>query len=372
MIKGKPEIRHLLKGWYDQNKRDLPWRSTVDPYSIWISEVILQQTRVRQGQDYYQNFISHYPDVQSLAQAGEEDILRHWQGLGYYTRARNLLQAARIIHTRYNNRIPDTYKALASLPGIGDYTASAILSIAFGKTYPVVDGNVRRVISRLLAITLPVNSPRGRSGIYDAARDLVDGPEPGTFNQAIMEFGALCCKPRNPDCGHCILQCHCMAYRQNLVGSLPAGSTKATPRKRYLNYLVINVRNPFGTIILNRRTSRDIWMNMFDFPSLEPGSLMSLDELVAHPGFKQWIPEKMPPVIEISGAAPHILSHQYLYAKYFLMGIDTIADIHFQDNWILVHPDQLNDFPLPRMITRFLEKNLHLMGNKFPPFRINQ
>ncbi len=357
-------IRMSLMAWYDHARRDLPWRRTTDPYSIWISEVILQQTRVGQGQDYYLNFIRRFPDVRALAHADEQDVLRLWQGLGYYTRARNLLKAARIIQEECGGQLPDTYESLAALPGIGEYTASAILSIAFNQSYPVVDGNVRRVISRLMAIASPVDSPKGRLAIYRTASRLVEGPDPGTFNQAIMEFGALYCKPLRPDCDHCVLNRHCGAYRRNLVSQIPVRIPKPDPRKRYLNYLVITVREPVSKIILNKRTSRDIWMNMYDFPVIESEALLNPDELIARPEFRRWFPGKSPPVTETGQTDHHVLSHQYLYAKYFLLSLEDLSGIHFQDTWTLANPDRMKEFPLPRLITRFLEKNPRVMGNK--------
>ncbi|HNS17771.1 MAG TPA: A/G-specific adenine glycosylase [Bacteroidales bacterium] len=360
----KKAIRTLLMEWYERCKRDLPWRHTTDPYSIWISEVILQQTRVDQGKDYYLKFMDQFPDVRSLAKADEQDVLRLWQGLGYYTRARNVLKAARIIHERHHDLVPDTYDSLTALPGIGDYTASAILSIAFGQAFPVLDGNVSRVIARLMAVTDAVDSPDGHLQITSTARDLADGPAPGTFNQAIMEFGALHCKPVRPDCNHCVLRPYCQAFKRNLAGEIPVRKPKANPRKRYLNYLVINARYPAARIVLKKRTSRDVWMNMFDFPLIESDALLSVDELITLPVFRQWFPGRIPSIAEISETDHHILSHQHLYVKYFLISIDDTADIRLQDSWVLAGHGQLKNFPLPRLITRFLEKNLLLMGNK--------
>ena len=365
-------IRTELMAWYDRSRRDLPWRMTRDPYSIWISEVILQQTRVEQGMDYYLRFISRFPDVGTLAQASEQEVLKLWQGLGYYTRARNLLKAAQIIHEKYNGRFPDTRESLVSLPGIGEYTAAAILSIAFSLPYPVVDGNVRRVISRLMGIAAPVNSVKGSREITAAARLLLNDQEPGTFNQAMMEFGALYCKPLHPDCNNCVLRNHCEAYKTNKVNELPVRKQKPDPRSRYFHYLVILIRGKSGQLILQKRLSTDIWKNLYDFPLVEAGTLLNLDQLKIHPEFRDLFKGNIAELSELRGTFRHVLSHQHLFVKYFLIRINDPLNLKYRENWISVDPEHLADLPMPRLITRFLEKNWSDMGNKIPPFRINQ
>ncbi len=364
-------IPALLIGWYDQNQRDLPWRGTNDPYCIWISEIILQQTRVEQGRDYYLRFIHHFPDVQSLAGASEQEVLKLWQGLGYYSRARNLLKAARIIHKKYPDGFPSTYESLINLPGIGEYTAAAILSIAFDQPYPVVDGNVRRVISRLWGITFPADSVKGRNRITALTRQLIHGQAPGKFNQALMEFGALYCKPLKPDCEHCRLKNDCKAYKSKMVSKLPIRKPKLSPRIRYFHYLLIYDESS-NHLIVRKRTLNDIWKNLFDFPMIESGSWLSPTHLKDHYEFRDLFTGKIPELVELRDIYHHVLSHQHLYVKYFLVRIDHPLRFHFPENWSWVSPDHLSDFPMPRLITRFLEKNLSNMGNKFPPFRINQ
>ncbi|MDD5508218.1 MAG: A/G-specific adenine glycosylase [Bacteroidales bacterium] len=358
------DIQAGLMAWYETNRRDLPWRRTTDPYSIWISEVILQQTRIDQGRDYYLRFTGRFPDVGSLARAGEEEVLRLWQGLGYYRRASNLLKAARIIHETFNDRFPDTWESLVTLPGIGDYTAAAILSIAFGKPYPVVDGNVVRVVARLTGLEIPADTTDGRKQIRSAAHRLMDRQQPGTFNQAIMEFGALHCKPIRPDCQHCIVQRHCSAFESGKVTELPVRNPKQEPRIRYFHYFVILLPGTTGQIVLRKRLTRDIWENLYDFPMIESRSLLTEKQLRKHPEFPESFRETVVELSEMKGIHCHMLSHQHLYVKYFLVRIPAPSKIKIPLNWIPVSPERMRDYPMPRLITRFFEKNRAMMGNK--------
>lgn len=366
------DIGLRLMAWYEQNRRDLPWRRTKDPYSVWISEVILQQTRIDQGKDYYLRFTGRFPDVATLALAGEEEVLRHWQGLGYYGRARNLLKSARIIRETFNGRFPDTLESLTALPGIGEYTAAAVLSIAFSKPYPVVDGNVVRVISRLKGILSPIGSSTGKREITAAARMLMDTHEPGIFNQALMEFGSLFCKPQRPDCQHCTLQEYCSAFKDKKVNELPVRIARQDPRIRYFHYLVILPPKKTGPVILRKRQARDIWENLYDFPLIESESLLDMPQLKKHPVFIEWFGNHVNEVVEMKDIVRHVLSHQHLIVKYFLVEIPNPLKLQMPENWIPVSPERLGDYPMPRLITRFFEKNWHDVGNKTSPFRINQ
>ena len=240
-----------LIGWYKKNKRSMPWRQTSDPYKIWISEIILQQTRIDQGMVYYIKFLDHFPDVLSLANATEHDILKLWQGLGYYSRARNLYHAAKIIANDFNGHFPNTFNDLLKLPGIGEYTAAAISSIAFNEPRPVVDGNVLRFLSRFEGIKVPIDTNAGKQLITDIAIKLIDHKQPGEFNQALMEFGALFCKPMNPDCQKCIFRSECKAYTNELVNEIPIKNKQLSKRKRYFYYLIIVDRNK--SVYLNKR-----------------------------------------------------------------------------------------------------------------------
>ncbi|HYG19647.1 MAG TPA: A/G-specific adenine glycosylase, partial [Ohtaekwangia sp.] len=232
--------------WYDQNKRDLPWRQTRDPYKVWLSEVILQQTRVSQGLPYYLKFIEQYPDVHALAAASEQEVLRCWQGLGYYTRARNLHKCAKQVASAHRGIFPTSFAELKTLPGIGDYTAAAIASISFGEQVAVVDGNVFRVLARIFGIDKPINSPEGKNHFSTLANALISKhPQPDIYNQAVMEFGALHCVPKNPLCDSCPFKGICVAAMQELQHALPV-KLKAKPvRKRYFNYFVIRKGHSF-------------------------------------------------------------------------------------------------------------------------------
>jgi len=233
--------RQLLS-WYRKNKRDLPWRHTHDPYLIWLSEVIMQQTRIDQGLPYYEKFAKVYPTVAHLAAAGEQEVLKLWQGLGYYSRARNLHQAAKMIMELHGGSFPSTYSSIRSLKGVGDYTAAAIASISFGLSHPVADGNVLRFLARLYGITDPTDQPETKRHILDLANENIDHRHPGDFNQAMMEFGARVCTPANPDCCHCIFMTCCLAKARGLVGSIPARTVKTPVRKRFIHYLVVTFR----------------------------------------------------------------------------------------------------------------------------------
>lgn len=255
----KSEISHLLICWYNENKRDFPWRKTTDPYKIWVSEIVLQQTRVAQGWNYYLRFIEKFPTLQALAESSEKDVLNMWQGLGYYSRARNMHAAAQTIATHHNNKMPNTYKEIISLKGVGEYTAAAVLSFAFNKPYAVVDGNVYRVLSRLFAIDTPIDTARGKKEFAQLAQELLDVDRPGKYNQAIMDFGAMQCTPTMPLCATCPLQHLCVAFKLNLQPQFPVKQNKTKVRKRYFHYFHIKFD---GTIYLHKRKENDIWKNM--------------------------------------------------------------------------------------------------------------
>ncbi|MFZ4583041.1 MAG: A/G-specific adenine glycosylase, partial [Paludibacter sp.] len=228
-----------LINWYEHNKRELPWRDISDPYRIWISEIILQQTRVNQGISYYLRFVDRFPDVKALATAHEDEVLKYWQGLGYYSRARNLHKTAQIIVEKHNGNFPNSYTEIVQLKGIGAYTAAAICSFAYNQPYGVVDGNVYRVLSRLFAIQTPIDSSQAKNEFSDLATNLLNNSNPGIHNQAIMEFGALQCVPVQPECNTCPFQKTCKAYELDLVDKLPIKASKTKVRERFFNYFFI-------------------------------------------------------------------------------------------------------------------------------------
>lgn len=349
------EITRILIYWYDENKRDLPWRNTRDPYKIWLSEVILQQTRVDQGMEYYLRFIDRFATIQDLARASEEEVLKLWQGLGYYSRARNLHHTAKIISNKYDGVFPDNYDGLLKLKGIGPYTAAAIASISFGLPHPVVDGNVARVISRLFAITDPVNEIIGKKKIEKVLESLIDKSKPGTFNQAVMEFGALFCTPKNPSCQSCPLSSKCAGFAKGLVKMLPQKSVKVKVKQRFFNYLHISYSiNGVPFVYLNKRGEKDIWQGLYDFPMIETNNLMSIDELVRSDDWQALFGDANPHIVASSRSYKHQLTHRQIIAQFYKVEIQNLL-VQNEKEYLLVDESDVNKYPLPRLIDRYLE-----------------
>jgi A/G-specific adenine glycosylase len=256
-----------ILNWYHEHQRDLPWRQTRDPYRVWLSEIILQQTRVAQGMPYYLSFVETFPTVYDLAEAPEEQVLKLWQGLGYYSRARNLHTTAKMVVSEFDGQFPHTYEELKTLKGVGDYTASAIASFCFDVPEPVVDGNVYRVLSRYFGVDIPINSTEGITYFKELAREVMDAENIRDYNQGIMEFGAIQCAPKKPYCLLCPLQESCVALKENKVDILPIKLNKTKVRNRYFNYLVWLDGN--GNTVLEQRKGKGIWQNLYQFPLLE-------------------------------------------------------------------------------------------------------
>ena len=307
-------IVSTLANWYLQHKRDLPWRETQDPYLIWISEIILQQTRVNQGLDYYLRFVQRFPDVRQLDIAHEDEVLKYWQGLGYYSRARNLHKAARRIVELYDGVFPTRFEDVLSLPGIGSYTASAICSFAYHQPYAVLDGNVFRVLSRLFGIDVPIDSSKGKKIFEKYAADLMIHAAPALHNQAIMEFGALQCVPVTPDCVSCPLHSICVAYGDGLQSRLPVKEKKLKQRERFFNYLWVQYDD---CIFLQKRIEKDIWQNLYELPLLEADVLYSPESLMENESFKALFAEFTVEVNSHVHTFRHILSHQIIHARFF-------------------------------------------------------
>ncbi|MBL4723936.1 MAG: A/G-specific adenine glycosylase, partial [Lutibacter sp.] len=268
--------------WYLSNKRDLPWRSTRNPYHIWLSEIILQQTRVDQGMAYYLKFIKVFPTVNDLAAASEEQVLKLWQGLGYYSRARNLHFSAKYVVEQLSGVFPSTYDEILKLKGVGDYTASAIASFCFNEVAAVVDGNVYRVLSRYFGISTPINSTKGIKEFKLLAQELIDVKDPGTHNQAIMEFGARMCKPQNPDCISCPLNESCVAVSEKSIKNLPVKVKKIKIKQRFFNYLVIQTKDKKTKI---GKRENGIWKNLYEFPLIETSKEINENDLIEHKDF---------------------------------------------------------------------------------------
>lgn len=284
----------ILIEWYQDNRRDLPWRRTKNPYLIWISEIILQQTRVAQGYDYYQRFVKRFPDVFSLADADEDEVMKYWQGLGYYSRARNLHAAARSMAEA--GGFPKTYKEVLALKGVGEYTAAAICSFAYGMPYAVVDGNVYRVLSRWLGIETPIDSTEGKRIFAEVAAELLDKAQPGLYNQAIMDFGALQCTPVSPNCMFCPFIDTCVARQKGLVDTLPVKLHKAKVTNRYFNYIYVRMG---AHTLINKRTGNDIWKNLYELPLIETESEVPEEKFYALPQWQEMLAEGEVPSVRL-------------------------------------------------------------------------
>jgi len=333
--------------WYLQNKRELPWRKTNNPYYIWLSEIILQQTRVNQGLEYYRKFITTFPTIYDLAKADEKTILKLWQGLGYYSRARNLHFSAKYIVNELKGKFPENYTTLLKLKGVGDYTASAVASICYNESTAVVDGNVYRVLSRYFGIHTPINSTKGIKEFKQLAQQLIDKKQPGIFNQAVMEFGAIQCKPQNPDCTICPLNSSCIALQKQLVNKLPAKDKKITIRKRFFNYLVIS--DPYNNITIQQRKEKDIWQYLYEFPLIETPKEFHLKELLETNEFCSIANEDATTVSLFNKSMiVHKLSHQHLYTKFWIVTIP--KKLKNSISW-----NDFDNYPVPILIHNFVE-----------------
>ena len=344
------ESKNLI-AWYRKNKRNLPWRETNDPYRIWISEIILQQTRVVQGMAYYLRFLQRFPDIVSLAAAEQEEVLKYWQGLGYYSRARNLHEAAQSIQANHQGVFPRRYEDVLALKGIGSYTAAAIVSLAWNQPYPVIDGNVFRVLGRLFAVSVPYDTGKGKKQYEELASLLMNPQQAGLHNQAIMEFGALQCVPQKPDCNQCPLKNKCLGFASGDPQQFPVKQHKTKVRDRYFNYFFILHE---GNTYLSRRAEKDIWEGLYELPLIETEQSMELAEIIQTDAFKKLFRntgELSISVLEKNGIK-HVLSHQILHAKFYQIEIRT-PDFCL-DKFLKVPLGNMDDYAVPRLIHRFL------------------
>ena len=327
-----------LEEWYEANGRDLPWRRTSDPYFIMLSEFILQQTQICQGMDYYLRFAERFPTAESLADASEEEVMRLWQGLGYYSRARHLHAAAKQIAEK--GHFPKDYAFVRALPGVGDYTAAAIMSFAFGEPYAVLDGNVQRVLARHFGITEPVDTTQGKKLLRALADEMLDHERPALYNQSIMDFGALQCKPNSPLCHACPLADTCQALSMHRVDKLPLKSKRTAIRDRYLTYIYTRTKD--GKILLHRRGKGDIWQGLFEFPMIESARPLTLAE----------VEEKVKVKAKLELVAQdvrHQLTHQRLHADFYLLTLPTAYE-STKGQW--VEEKSLDRYALPRLLEK--------------------
>lgn len=338
-----------LINWYLQNQRELPWRKTNNPYFIWLSEIMLQQTRVAQGLSYYLKFTEAFPTVLDLAKADESTILKMWQGLGYYSRARNLHFTAKHIAYNLNGEFPSTYKDIIKLKGVGDYTASAIASFAFNEPTAVVDGNVYRVLSRYFGIETAINSSVGIKEFKALADTLIDTKQPANYNQAIMEFGAIQCKPKKPLCMFCPLSKSCIALQKNLIEKLPVKEKKIKIKNRYFNYLVVKTEN--DTTILTERKGKGIWKGLYQFPLIESDKCISKNNLISSEEFSKLFPYETTLSLFNKKEIVHKLSHQHIHTQFWVVETKHLTEAKIE--W-----STIETYPVPILIANFLEAYL--------------
>ena len=342
----------ILIGWYNDNKRDLPWRHTRNPYLIWISEIILQQTRVAQGYDYYMRFVERFPDVKALAEAQEDEVMKYWQGLGYYSRARNLHAAAKTIVER--GGFPTSFNDVLSLKGVGTYTASAICSFAYDMPYAVVDGNVYRLLSRWLGIDVPIDSTSGKKMFAEVSHELLDKQRPALYNQAVMEFGALQCTPASPSCMNCPLAECCVALQQGRVDELPVKQHKTKVTDRFFNYIYVRMG---AYTFINKRTGDDIWKNMYELPLIETDVSVDKDERMFLHKLKDVLTENTSDRCEelhirlMKSGVRHVLSHRVLHAN--LYEVQMSESVQPQKEWMKVALHDLHKFAVPNLVSQF-------------------
>ncbi|MBP7807681.1 MAG: A/G-specific adenine glycosylase [Bacteroidia bacterium] len=340
--------KRLLK-WYKINKRDLPWRGINDPYKIWLSEIILQQTQVVQGLAYYLKFVKHYPNVKLLAKAPSDEVMKHWQGLGYYSRARNLHEAAKLVANKHKGVFPKTYDEIKELKGVGDYTAAAIASLAFDLPHAVVDGNVYRVLSRVFGVDLPIDSGEGKKYFQKLADELLNKKEAANYNQAIMEFGALYCRPVNPDCASCIFNDKCLAFQKQMVSELPFKSKKTKVRDRYFNYIIFRFKND---IYISKRIKKDIWQDLYEFYLIESDKKQKTDAILKSKQLSEITSAKNMILKSVSHEYKHVLSHQNLHTIFYSIELKSPLKTKLLKK---VNISSINKYAFPRLIEKYLK-----------------
>jgi A/G-specific adenine glycosylase len=352
MDTGKKYFSKQLLQWNKmQNKRAMPWKGEKDPYKIWLSEIILQQTRVEQGWAYYNRFVSTFPHIKMLAAAPDEKVFKLWEGLGYYTRCKNLIATAKFIANEKQGKFPDSYEVILSLKGIGPYTAAAIASFAFNLPHAVVDGNVFRVLSRFFGIDTPTNSTAGKKLFTELAEALLDKKLPGIYNQAIMDFGAVICKPQNPLCTVCPLKTRCTALLQAKVDVLPVKAGKLIKKERWLYYLIVEYN---GKIYVRKRGAKEIWENLYEFVLLETDKLSSFEEIKNSKFFRNITGKNKATILHVSKIYKQQLTHQTIHGNFIQLKVNNEPPLtHYK----AVTYNQLNKLPFPKFITTYMAEN---------------
>jgi A/G-specific adenine glycosylase len=343
----------LLKWNQESNAREMPWKGEKDPYRIWISEIILQQTRVEQGRAYYERFISRFPNVHLLAAAPENEVFKLWEGLGYYSRCRNLIATSKKIALEMEGNFPDTYQDISGLKGIGPYTAAAISSFAFDLPHAVVDGNVVRVLSRVFGINAPIDEAATKKLFSKLADELLDREQPALYNQAIMDFGATVCKPKNPECGKCPLNEDCQAFVLKRIDQLPNKQKKAPKRKRYFHYLIFDHN---GQLYLKKRSAKDIWQNLFEFCLYESDRLLDEKELTDTSFFREMVRGSSYHMIHSSAVMKQQLTHQELNGRFFRIKLHSNPE--GLKDFTPVDEHEIGKLAMPRFILSYLHEKM--------------
>ena len=356
LISSKRFKELLLKWNTEQNKRQMPWKGEKDPYKIWLSEIILQQTRVEQGLSYYQNFIKTFPDIHKLAKAPEQKVFKLWEGLGYYTRCKNLIRTARYILKERKGKFPDHYDEIKNLKGVGPYTASAIASFAFNLPHAVVDGNVFRVLARIFGKDIPVDSTEGKKYFTELANELLDKKQPGIYNQAIMDFGAVVCKPV-PLCDKCPFKKDCTAFLNNKIHELPVKEKKITIRKRWFYYLLLEYKNE---ILIHQRTEKDIWQQLYEFPLIESEKEISSKKILANATMKIFLKKNNYELIAVSPLFRQQLSHQLIAGQFIKIKLK--RKYSPKGNWFWIERNKLDKYPFPQFINQYLKERSALQS----------
>lgn len=345
----KTQFIDSLLSWHEENDRQLPWKINKDPYQIWLSEIILQQTRVAQGLPYYERFITTFPTVYDLAKADVSEVFKAWEGLGYYSRAKNLHYTAREIVSTFGGHFPNTYNGLLSLKGIGPYTAAAIASFAFDLPHAVLDGNVFRVLARVFGIELPIDQASGKQNFQKLAESLLPHQLASKFNQAIMDFGALQCVPQNPNCSQCPLQHICIAFQTGMVKNLPIKSKRLVKQNRYFHFFQVNDGDG---IWLEKRSGKDIWQGLYQLPVIESmGPLLNEDE----GGLNGIVTKDLIPIY----SSKQQLTHRTIHGAFYQIGVSSLSLI--PESWIKINTESLSEYPFPRIIHDYLKSREWLM-----------
>ena len=353
-VQKQKKFTQLLMQWFATNHRPLPWKGEKNPYLIWLSEIILQQTRVEQGLPYFEKFKNKYPTVKNLADASEDEVMKMWEGLGYYSRARNLHAAAKYIAHELNGIFPKSYDGIRELKGVGPYTAAAIASFAYGLPYAVVDGNVYRVLARYFGIEEPIDTTVGKKLFAKLAQELLDATQAGNYNQAIMDFGATHCTPALPACGHCPMRADCSAFQNKSVDTLPIKSKKLQRRQRFFNYLILNSGDQ---IFISKRTGKDIWQNLYEFPLIETEALVEDSHfLKKQKTWQEWLGGKSAAIERASVPQKQDLTHQRIVARFWEITVPGDNKGVFNNNWIAIKRENLSDYAFPKVIDAYLRQ----------------